>query len=634
MDQRSVNPDGIDYKILTITPTMAEQIIRSSKPESRSKAHQRKVDGIVNKMLNGEFRFTGLPVTISNENDVLAGSEYLEASIKSGKSFESVIVRGVEPKCRRTIEMGSTRRLMDHLTSMSKLTETDNRVARKDVSSSIPLISRIEGGEYNKWANAPSNEIYKVYFANPGISVAIDSIDFYKNKIKSIENDAPGIGLGMFGSKQVYIACRFLFGLVDESLAQSFFDCLCLVPLNDLERNHPIRTLRVRLAKNDENSTTVNYSPGKQKVIREYKVPNELGWFFSAWNAFRGGRKLAKMSDEIPAISGWRDDIVIYREWNVPPFDAVMGEHEILYPSPTVTLEFITPEDAEEMLKWNKFNRNPKPTVIKKYADEMKNNLWHLNGETIKISSKGFTLDAQHRLYACIEARVGFYSLVVRGIEQEVFAEYDTVRLKGLGDILAAENRSYPQITAGTLRMLIQYLNNTPDGFHAPTNHALAILYDEREDITDSINWVISEISTFDKLISKQRMAFLHYILKDINNDAAEELLKSIASNHPIGEFRDYWNAVNLFIRVIGCYKDMSDNHKHLNLSAAVIDAWNAVVCKSKRFGVNTLTRNMFRPSGSGKNKNKRSFPYPMALKGGKRVIQIPNQFSLASKSS
>ncbi len=626
----SAIPNGFDFEIARITPTMARSILQSSVRGTASKVYERKVDDIAKKMMDGEFRFTGLPVTISEDGEVLAGSQYLEACIKSGKSFESVVVRGVSKNCRRTIEMGSTRRLMDHLTSMAKLTETDHRVARRIVASAVSLISKFEDGEYNRWAYCPTSESYKIYFANPGIASAVDCMDEYKSLIKERIKGEPGVGLHIFGSDQVYVACRFLFGLVNEELASEFFFRLCLVPLNDLGKNDPINTLRVRLAKNDENSTTFEYSHGKQKIIREYKVQDELGWFISAWNAFYNKKKLSKIIDGIPLIAGWRRDISIKREWDIPSFNSVAGGNEIVYPEPEVTLELIKVETAEKLLEGNRFNRNPKVSVIDKYAEEMKAGLWHLNGETIKISSKGFTLDAQHRLYACIKSKTPFYSLVVRGVDHDVFTEYDTTRLKGLGDILASENRPYPKIMASALRTLCHYRRNTPDGFHTPTNHALAILADECEDIAESIDWVVSNLSNFDKLTSKPRMAFLHYILKDIDNSAAEDLLKSISTNHAIGEFGEYWNVVNLFIRGLGNQKGMSDIGKFLNFAAAVIDTWNAAMRQSKRFSLTTLNKKMFRPAGGSKGKETRAFPCPDALVKGKPVPVPPKPFHLA----
>lgn len=80
----------------------------------------------------------------------------------------------------------------------------------------------------------------------------------------------------------------------------------------------------------------------------------------------------------------------------------------------------ITPEIAEEMLTHNINNRHLNPGLADKYAADMKNGDWQLNGETIVFSEDGVLMDGQHRLHGIIRAGVAVPMTVVRGVDRNV----------------------------------------------------------------------------------------------------------------------------------------------------------------------------------------------------------------------
>lgn len=88
----------------------------------------------------------------------------------------------------------------------------------------------------------------------------------------------------------------------------------------------------------------------------------------------------------------------------------------------TAKVETITPEIAKEYLKHN--SRNPRkrmdPGTIKRYADDIREGLWTLNGETIVFDEDGFLKNGQHRLCGVISAGKPIKTLVVRGIDSDI----------------------------------------------------------------------------------------------------------------------------------------------------------------------------------------------------------------------
>ena len=95
----------------------------------------------------------------------------------------------------------------------------------------------------------------------------------------------------------------------------------------------------------------------------------------------------------------------------------------------------IAPAMAEQMLKFNTRNRPVNQLTVDDYALQMKKGLWRLNGEPIIITEGGCILDGQHRLLACVASGQAFQSIIVRGVDGEVFSTIDTGRVRTAGDV-------------------------------------------------------------------------------------------------------------------------------------------------------------------------------------------------------
>lgn len=82
---------------------------------------------------------------------------------------------------------------------------------------------------------------------------------------------------------------------------------------------------------------------------------------------------------------------------------------------------FVGPELAEEFLRKNTKNyRKYRPWVAKKYADDMRNNRWKINGESICFNSKGELVNGQHRLEAIVMTGITIPIVVVYDVDDEV----------------------------------------------------------------------------------------------------------------------------------------------------------------------------------------------------------------------
>jgi len=84
-----------------------------------------------------------------------------------------------------------------------------------------------------------------------------------------------------------------------------------------------------------------------------------------------------------------------------------------------VTVETITPEMAEAYLGFNHQHREIKSAKVGKFAAEMMEENWQLNGKTIVFDGEKKLLNGQHRLTAVVLSGKSLTTLVVRGINKE-----------------------------------------------------------------------------------------------------------------------------------------------------------------------------------------------------------------------
>lgn len=88
----------------------------------------------------------------------------------------------------------------------------------------------------------------------------------------------------------------------------------------------------------------------------------------------------------------------------------------------------ITPEMAKRWLEKNPYNRNISRRTVETYAEAMRRNEWHSNGESICFDEDGNLINGQHRLAACVLANAPFCSTVVTGVLKQDSYIYDKGR--------------------------------------------------------------------------------------------------------------------------------------------------------------------------------------------------------------
>lgn len=125
---------------------------------------------------------------------------------------------------------------------------------------------------------------------------------------------------------------------------------------------------------------------------------------------------------------------------------------------PYARLESITPELAQNYLDKNyKGNRNLGEGRTDAIADQIRRNLWVLNGATICFNEAGDLTDGQHRLKGIIKSKKAVESFVVRNLPPKAFHTIDTGRIRSTADIFRISGELDVNVLSCASRFIMSY---------------------------------------------------------------------------------------------------------------------------------------------------------------------------------
>jgi len=194
-------------------------------------------------------------------------------------------------------------------------------------------------------------------------------------------------------------------------------------------------------------------------------------------------------------------------------------------------VEFISPEIAATMLNANTSNRKVLASHLRRLEATFRANEMKMNGESIKVSSTGVILDGQHRLMACANTGIGFYTLVVRNLPDAVFDTIDQTRApRRLSCVFSMSGEANAKTLASSLTQLHVFKktdgNFYDGGSYAAkyflTAHSARELLEKHPGIRDSVSAVQSKTNY---IWRKSAPAVLHYIFAMVDAAMADEFL-------------------------------------------------------------------------------------------------------------
>lgn len=151
-------------------------------------------------------------------------------------------------------------------------------------------------------------------------------------------------------------------------------------------------------------------------------------------------------------------------------------------------VSFITPAVAKEMLSKNTHNRPVSKSHVTRLAKELVTGRWKMNGDTIRFAN-GVLVDGQHRLAACVESNVGFKTLIVNGLDANVFDTIDAGRQRSVGDTLAVRGEKNSAKLAATLRFVDMCLTERTGSKEKFSNVEIEEVLDRHPGVRESVEY-------------------------------------------------------------------------------------------------------------------------------------------------
>lgn len=125
-----------------------------------------------------------------------------------------------------------------------------------------------------------------------------------------------------------------------------------------------------------------------------------------------------------------------------------------------VSVQTITPEDAQMLLKTNVNNRNLSRRRVEMYANDIKRGAWKLTGDSIKLAKNPKTgevrlIDGQHRLHAIVSSGIAVQTVVATGLQEDAFSVIDRGKTRSYNDVLNMSKIKNANTVASVIRPII-----------------------------------------------------------------------------------------------------------------------------------------------------------------------------------
>lgn len=194
----------------------------------------------------------------------------------------------------------------------------------------------------------------------------------------------------------------------------------------------------------------------------------------------------------------------------------------------SVKVTTISPHAAEKLLANNVHNRPLKTSLVNRLTKIIDENRWVLNGDTIVVDTKQRLLDGQHRLHAVIRARQPIRTILVTGVDPEVFHTIDQGVKRNSADIFHVCGVKNATTVGAAVRIFWQVKKCKPNRIGAsqptPEMDERVALFDENPWIEDAVAQVVRQRQHL-KGFPLTMFAGLFCAFREYNESAADAFL-------------------------------------------------------------------------------------------------------------
>lgn len=208
-----------------------------------------------------------------------------------------------------------------------------------------------------------------------------------------------------------------------------------------------------------------------------------------------------------------------------------------------VEVRIVTPTLAAKFLESNiDKNRDIAHPTVSYYTNQMLVGEWKQDGNTIKFDKTGALIDGQHRLSSIIKSGKSQELIIVKGLDEDVFAILDSGKQRTLKDILSIAGVPDPIQQGGAARTIMlleskKFSANARTRVYSPAN--ILNFINDNPNIYDLCRYGHQVYGKF-RGISPYYIAALYYIFEKRSAKKAEEFFKlytapkGLEKDHPV----------------------------------------------------------------------------------------------------
>jgi hypothetical protein len=488
-----VTQSAITHEMVVVTPRMAADWLEAVR--NVTKLDTRLLESYKRDMMAGAWKINGDPLIFDEEGCLLDGRLRLHACCDSLTSFETLVIRGIDPKNFITIDALRRR-------TASDIMHIRGEPSGRALAAGLTFLWRAGLGDLKKQARKISS---------PELIELLDKNASVRRSLGIAKRVSPTIphGLGT--------ALHYLFQNEERTKADRFF---AEFADNAEQPSDAVFALRRAL-------DNILDEGGKRSPLLITALA------FKAWAAYKEGRdvKLLRFlpdTEDFPSTPGL-DGLEMPENSSDRGSLLLAGGTPIASSTPSIDVKIkvqnVTPIVASEILNRNDKNRKIAAGIVKKYVRDMQGGNWALNGQTIKIGRSGRLLDGQHRLTASVMSGHSFMAIVVEGLDDDVFDTFDVGNKRALADILSDMNEVNTALLAGAVRQLWQLENGLVKIRTAtPSVNELLDTLERHPCIRTSV----SLGNNFRRLGSPSQLAALHYCFTKSDAQMAEVFIEKL----------------------------------------------------------------------------------------------------------
>lgn len=280
-----VSHPEIRVSVELITPEVAAEMLGRNTHNRHLSGNVRAHRGnIYLSMANDEWRLNGESIKFGRDGTLLDGQHRLAACVESGHAFETLVVRGLDPRSQDVMDSGRKRTVSDVVTMGG------TKRAQIVSAAALLVINYANAGMFPKSGIATCTREGQIRFVRRNEDELLRAVKLsVRERTSDIIQPATAT------------ACAFILSRVSEEDVREFFDDLAGLS----QRHQPVAALRSTLANH-------RIRTGK-KADRQTAAALTI----KAWNAYMDGVEIKRLAwshggvrqENFPEVEGMTDKI-------------------------------------------------------------------------------------------------------------------------------------------------------------------------------------------------------------------------------------------------------------------------------------------------------------------------------------